>query len=524
MTMTQDPAGRARTGHEADDRIFIGVDAGTSMAKAAAFDAKGDLLTVAARPIPLLHPGPGQVEQDPEVIVGSVQAVIAQVCAETGQYGPVLVAITGQGDGCWLFDQHGVPVRAAVSWMDGRAAGILGEWVAAGTSADIYRENGNIMFPGAPAPILAWLDRHEPATLTRATTAGYVKDLLLQRFTGVRATDATDASLPFGSLTVGEDYSARVLELTGLSHRSDLLAPIMLPLPHGEVTEFGAGATTLHPGTPVVGAPYDIPACAIGSAVDKPGDGLLIVGTTLACAVLADRVDTSGEQAGMTITMPSPQRWLRVMAAMVGTACLDWTLKTLDIGFDQLNGLLEATPAGANGVEVLPFFAPSGERAPFVDPAASAQFTGLRLTSTRADMIRAVCEGLAYAAKNCFQAAGLTGDVHVCGGGSNSPAWMQIFASVLDRRIKLAKTGEVGARGAVLAAAQALHVDLDVAAWTGPQLVVEPDPAAAATYRLGYQRYLAHLEAARELWLRTPRSDSPALIEVPVEVTPGPTS
>jgi erythritol kinase len=489
----------------ADRPLYIGVDAGTSMAKAAAFDEGGKMITVASRPVPLQHPGPGRVEQDPEVIVRSVQTVLAEVCASTGVRRPELVAITGQGDGCWLFDEHAVPVRAGISWMDGRAGGIVRDWETSGICDAIFAENGNMMFPGAPAPILAWLDQHEPEVLARASTAGYLKDLLLQHFTGVRATDSSEASLPFGALNIDpdgplDDYSAAVLQHTGLSHRAGLLAPVQRPLPTGNLTASGAGTSTLLPGTPIVAGPYDIPACAIGAGRLGPGDGLLIVGTTLACSVLIDRVDLSGPRAGMTITMPDPGRWLRVMAAMVGTASLDWALGMLDVRFEALNDLLEQTPAGSNGVQVLPYLAPSGERAPFVDPAANAQFSGISLTSTRDDLIRGLCEGLAYAARSCFDAAGLTGDVYVCGGGSQSPAWLRIFASVLGRPLFLARTGEVGARGAVLAAAAATGRSLDAELWTGPLETVHPVAADVQLYHDGYERFGELLAAARPLW------------------------
>ena len=482
--------------------VFVGVDVGTSMAKAAAFDRTGATLAVASRPVPLQHPGPGRVEQDPDVIVGSVRAVLAEVNRATGVRSPEVVAITGQGDGCWLFDDRGVPVRTGVSWMDGRAAGVLGEWTDQGIPDEIFTVNGNLLFPGAAAPILAWLDRYEPAALDEATTAGYIKDLIFQRMTGVRATDASDASLPFGSLAPGEDYAARILELTGLTHRRDLLAPIVRPVPSGTLTAAGAGATGLQAGVPVTAGPYDIPACAMGSGVDNPGDGLLIAGTTLACSVLTDRYDLTGRHAGMTVTMPQPDRWLRVMAAMVGTACLDWVMATLLAGFDQLESILGESPAGARGVEVLPYFAPSGERAPFVHPGATGQFSGIDLTTTRADIIRGVCEGLAYAARDCFSAADLTGTVFVCGGGSASRAWMQIFASVLNRPLSLARAGEVGARGAVLAASDALDLGLDRAEWTAPSAVIEPDPAAVEVYEEGFRRYLSHQVLAREMWVR----------------------
>ena len=85
------------------------------------------------------------------------------------------------------------------------------------------------MFPGAPAACLKWLDLNEPEVLDRAATAGYCKDALFGRLTGMRATDPSDSSMPLGDGT-GLGYSDKVLELTGLSHRRDLLAPVVAPL------------------------------------------------------------------------------------------------------------------------------------------------------------------------------------------------------------------------------------------------------------------------------------------------------
>ncbi|NEA22350.1 FGGY family carbohydrate kinase, partial [Actinomadura bangladeshensis] len=75
------------------------------------------------------------------------------------------------------------PVRPAISWMDGRAAAIVAEWTASGVAAEVFARTGNAMFPGCPAPLLAWLDRHEPAALDAAATAAYCKDVVFQRFT-----------------------------------------------------------------------------------------------------------------------------------------------------------------------------------------------------------------------------------------------------------------------------------------------------------------------------------------------------
>jgi sugar (pentulose or hexulose) kinase len=95
---------------------------------------------------------------------------------------------------------------------------------------------------------------------------------------------------------------------------------------------------------------------------------VIIVGTTLACEVIVDQADTSGEPGGQTLCMPEPDRWLRAMPAMVGTASMDLTLELLDSTHTDIEDFLAESPPGANGVYVLPFFSPSGERAPFVEP------------------------------------------------------------------------------------------------------------------------------------------------------------
>lgn len=478
---------------------YLGIDIGTSVTKAALFDETGGIVAVADRPTQLIYSAPGQVEQGVEDVLHSVAGVIADVVPAVGNPEPVLIAITGQGDGCWPVDQYGRGVRPAVSWMDGRAGDILAGWERDGTAAAVYRTTGNALFPGAQACVLRWLDDHERHSLDRAVTAGYCKDVMLQRLTGLRATDPSDASLPFGDPD-GEGYSSKALELCGLQHRESLLPPVRHPLPSALLSAAGAALTGLPEGTPVVGGPFDLPACAVGAGVAEPGDGLLIVGTTLACQVLVDEIDTHGTAAGMHLATGRQDRWLRALPAMVGCASLDWVLDLLGMGHDQVSRAIEESTPGAGGIEALPYLAPSGERAPFIDPAARGQLTGLRLTTSRADVVRSVCESIAFAARDCFEATELGDRLLVCGGGARSRPWLQIFADVLQRPLHVARTPEVGARGAVLAALSATGRSVNEAAWTRVEDVVEPDPDRADTYDDGFDRYLRHREAARPLW------------------------
>ncbi|CAL9455145.1 FGGY family carbohydrate kinase [Streptomyces sp. enrichment culture] len=469
--------------------MYVGIDVGTSVVKAAAFDAEGRQLAVEARPVGLSLHG-GVVEQDMEEVYGAVTGVLGALTAAVAE--PVEFAgLTGQGDGVWLVDDGGRPVRAAASWMDGRAHELVDRWLADGTFEAVFRRTGSAMFPGCPGPLLAWLDRHEPKALDTARAALYCKDVVFQRLTGAGpTTDVSDASMPFLDPRT-RTYDDRVVELLGLTHRRGLLAPVSDP-----VATAGSRGEGLPAGTPIANGPYDLPACALGAGVTSPGDGLLIVGTCLASLVATTELDLTGEPAGLYISTDRPGHWLRAMPAMVGTAALDWVLSTTGVRHDEVDVLLARTPPGAHGVRVLPYFAPSGERAPFVEPRLRAELSGVCLESTRGDLVRATCEGIGYAARHCLEAAGLTGSLAVCGGGTRSPAWMRLLADVLGRPLRVVE-GEVGARGAVLAAAERFGAGLDARAWTRPTAVVEPDPERAAAYTEGYAEHLERLAGAR---------------------------
>jgi xylulokinase/erythritol kinase len=481
--------------------LTIGLDAGTSIVKAVVFDADGAAIAEAARPTRTLTPGPGRTEQDLEEVVAAAGAVVREVASGFPD-GPELIGITGQGDGVWLLDERGRAVRPAILWSDARAAPIVAEWMASGLAEAVFRRSANMTFPGAAAPLLLALKREEPESLERATTAAYCKDVIVQRLTGARATDISDASLPFLDVRTRR-YDPALLAMVGLAGLVRLLPPIdPTPGPLRPLTDEGAALTGLPPGTLVHAGPFDLAATMVGAGVRRPGDGLIIVGTTLGCAVLLDQVPEASRPAGMTLCLPEPDRWARVMPAMVGTPSLEWALGLVGAARADLDILLAASPPGAGGVLALPFLSPAGERAPFVDPAARGQLIGLSLESGPADLVRAVCEGIAYAARHCLETAGLArdADVAVCGGGTRSGGWRQLLADVLGRPLRLARQPEAGARGAALVARTAARLPVDHETWTRPDGVVEPRRDLSALYDDGYARYVERIDAARGHW------------------------
>jgi erythritol kinase len=479
--------------------MIAGLDIGTSITKAVAFDDDGEAVAVEGVRTRLLTGGNGIYEHDLDEVLEGALGAISRLRERLPQ--PLeAIGITGQGDGLWLVDARGAGVRRAISWMDARAAPIVDEWLRDGTHAALFRHTGNAPFPGCGPALLAALDRSEPESLDRAATAARCKDVVFQRLTGERATDASEGSNLFMDVrTRRRDEHA--LALCGLTHRAALLAPaVSSGVPTAELRPATARALGLASRLPVTAGPYDLPACAYGGGVATPGDGLLILGTTLACQVVVDRVDTTGEPAGLTLCTTDPERWLRAMPAMVGTAALDWTLRLVGADHEALDDILGASVPGAHGARALPFLSPAGERAPFVAPHARASLSGLTLTTSGPDVVRAVCEGIAYAARHCLDAAGLTGTLTVCGGGAASVGWLQVLSDVMQRPLRIARGPEVGARGAAMAAAAATGAAIDVRTWTASRRTIEPRTDVAELYAAEYGRYRDEVERARAIW------------------------
>jgi erythritol kinase (D-erythritol 1-phosphate-forming) len=362
----------------------------------------------------------------------------------------------------------------------------------------VFDRTRNAPFPGAGAALLHALDRAESASLDRAATATQCQLAVFERLTGVRTATSSCAMLPVFD-PVAEDYDEEAIRMLGLGHRRALLPPVsrtpavVAPI-RSDVAEQLHLPKTVQVGT----GPYDLPAAALGLGPHERGDGVLILGTTLACLVAQHKLDGMAEPVGLTLQTGDGERenLLRAMPAMVGTACLDWVLRLVGRSVADLGRLLSESPPGARGVSALPFFAPSGERAPFADPAARAELSGLTLESTAADVVRAVCEGLGYAARQCFEAAGLEGDVTVCGGGAASAELVQLFADILAQPLTLSGIEEPAAFGAVRAATGAPPR-------TGSRTVIQPRRHACCAE--GYEDYLYRLGVARQYRWRKDR-------------------
>ena len=128
------------------------------------------------------------------------------------------------------------------------------------------------------------------------------------------------------------------------------------------------------------------------------------------------------------------------------------------------------------------------------------------LGDTRADVVRAIAEAVGYATRHCLEAAGLDGEVTTTGGGTQSLAWRQVLADILQKPLRIAREPELGARGAAMAAMISAGIDFDRAEWTRPEGDVQPTKELADLYEEGFAYYRDSVEAARELWDRAPHA------------------
>ena len=252
--------------------VAICLDVGTSVVKAVAFGDSGEEIAVSRQSVPIERTRPGWSEQNMQTVWEAVQKTIRETAAQVKEDVSFL-AVTAQGDGCWLIDDGGNPTGPAMLWNDGRASSFVEQWQHDGTLERAFRLNGTGVFPGSQCALLRWLQENDPTRLERSTMAFYCKDWIVLNLTGERATDETDASFPFFDIRARQ-YSLEMLQLYGLQSAEHLLAPVRPNnTPVGELRAQVATELGLPSGIPVIAAPYDIAATAIGLGNRKRTSG-----------------------------------------------------------------------------------------------------------------------------------------------------------------------------------------------------------------------------------------------------------
>lgn len=447
---------------------FLGIDVGTSSTKALLIDGAGRILGSGGRPHALLTPRPGWTEQDPqgwwEATAGAVREALA--AANLTGADVAAVGLSGQMHGSVFLDQRAVlsmgaeapAIRPALLWNDQRTADQLAEIAqAAGGPEALVKAVGNAALTGFQLPKLLWLREREPAHYARLAAVLLPKDYIRFRLSGELATDVGDAS---GTLLF--DPAARAWH--GGLMRALKLNPSLFPgvvesaALAGSVSRFGAEATGLRAGTPIVGGSGDNQCGAVGAGIVEEGLALAILGTSgviyahsprFAPDLLAGRTHAMCSAAGA-------DAWCVTGVMLSAAGSLQWAKDHL---FPEvpLAAMLEeawAAPAGCEGLLFAPYL--QGERCPHPDPAARGAFVGLSLRHSRGHLVRAIIEGVSFAMAEILTLVRSLGvpvrAVRLGGGGARSPQWRRLLADLFGVRVEVPTTEEGGSYGAALLA------------------------------------------------------------------------
>lgn len=488
--------------------VIIGVDGGTTAVKAVAFTLDGGICASHHESVPVDYGSSGEAEQDMNLIWEAVASCLRSVSDQLDGHEVVGIGLTGQGDGVWLVDKAGEPVRPAANWMDGRAGDRVAAWNEAGKGAKVLDVTGTSLFSGLFPVLLEELQDSEPETMAKAATQLYCKDWLRFKLTGQRATDYTEASRTFLDVNDVSGYSRPLAEALGQTEALDLLPEILHPAgPASPLSAEAADLTGIPQGTPVGVGMIDVAVTGAGLGAVDNGATWLILGTTGFVGTLMPSVAERKSDLSMVLATGNDTQVLEFMAPMTGTPNLDWIKRMLSLesaDWGEIEGVARKAGPGSHGVVYLPYASPGGERAPFLDPHASASWQGMSLTTEREDILRSVYEGVAFSLVECIRTLEVTDDLLVSGGGFRSDLLCEILADVSGLTVVRQDAPEAGARGAaVLALVSAGRYDTvqqAADALGATTETFEPNGGNSELYEAAYSLFLETRAALRPVW------------------------
>ena len=489
---------------------LLGIDVGTYSSKAVLTDLAGRVLFSATRPHGLSMPQDGHVEQDADTVWwGDVCALSQQMLTETGvpPHSIAAMAVSAIGPCLLALDKSMRPLRPAILYgVDVRAHEEI-EALEESLGADaIFEFSQMALTSQAIGPKMLWLKNREPdvwratAKLTSATA------YLVYRLTGQHRIDRHSAShfMPLFNPASGQWDARFASTLAPLDWLPELGWAEELA---GHLHPEGAAATGLAVGTPVAFGTIDALSEAISVGVTKPGDLMLMYGSTTFFVLVQDtptpdaRVWTVGGAcagqfnlaAGMSTT-GSLTHWFKDQLARDLTA---------ESAFGELFQAASLVPAGSSGLLVLPYF--SGERTPVNDPHASGLIAGLSLSHTREQLFRAVLEGVGFGVRHNLETFADIGAkikrIVAVGGGAQTATWLQIVSDITGVTQVLPRVTLGAAYGDAFLAGRAagLLQAEDINQWVTVDRLVEPNTSNRITYDYLYQQYLKLYQVSKDV-------------------------
>ena len=487
-------------------RYYIGIDLGTSAVKILLTDAAGVICRTVTKEYPLYFPRPGWSEQNPEDWWNACEEGIHELTAGFETENIRGIGIAGQMHGLVTLDKTDAVIRPAILWNDGRTAEETA-WLNEEIGRDkLSAMTANIAFAGFTAPKILWMKKNEPENFAKIAKIMLPKDYINYKLTGVHACDYSDASGMLLLDVKNRCWSEEMLDICGVK-REQMPALFESFAVIGTLKADIAKRLGLPPDVKVASGAGDNAAAAVGTGTADDGSCNISLGTSGTIFIVSDsfRVDPNNALHAFAHAGGN----YHLMGCMLSAAsCNKWfcsdILKTDDYDAEQAQ-ITEDMP-GTNPVFFLPYL--MGERSPINDTDARGMFIGMSMDTTRAQLVLAVLEGVAFAIRDSFEVAKSLGlsitSSKLCGGGAKSPLWQKILASVLNVPLDIPETEEGPGYGAAMLAMTADGVYPDVKT-CADKLVkiktrVNPDAALAARYEKQYHKFRKIYPAVKELF------------------------
>lgn len=487
---------------------LVGVDIGSSAAKGLAISDDAVEISAARRDYSIALPQEGLAEMDPRTVWAAVKDVLAALGRATRERGDVVraLALSVSGNEATPVDSAGNPLYPTIMGTDSRSAGVAGWWERAVGRPRVYEITGLPIHPMHPVVRLMWLREHEPDVYQRVDKMLCWEELFACWMGAEPVTDFSIASCSMVFDIHRRHWSAELLEAAGVEpERFPRAVPSGTPLGPMSLAlseELGMSGQPL-----IVAGGFDQPMAALGAGQLAPGDAgvgtgsweallvvcrepqltpeMLTAGYPFGCYVAGDLYYTAANNPGGGSVL----RWLR------DTLCEADVDQAARSGQDPFDVIVSQATSSPTNLLLLPHLA--GSYNPWMNPSARGALVGLTLRTTKADIIKAVLEGITYELRENvrrLEAAGLTvGSLVATGGGARSPSWLQLKADMTGRVVRTVNVQETGCFAAACTAGAGLGVFADVAepirALVRPVQVFEPRPAHQDRYEAGAAQY-----------------------------------
>lgn len=492
-------------------KYILGLDAGTSNVKAVLFDEYGQEICVSSRESRTIRETGNRVEQDMDEIWENAKSCIRSVVESNADIQEAIIGIgvTGQGEGCWLIDQNGRPVQNAILWCDGRAVDQVREITKDHPEIGhlYHKTTGTPPLLGNQMILLKWMKENRKDVLDSAFKSMFCKDWIRYKMTGEIKTEITDSMTSLVDVKNGR-IAVELMRALDLSEYQDILPhPVRSDEIAGTILDSFAEETGLRRKMPVIAGALDTSATAVGLGAVHEKDVCVILGTTCASETVLKKSDCNfGAEGTRYEKHPLGDLYVELQPTLNGTPNIDWMLENIALtkDFSEIDRIVKSVPPGCGGVVYHPYISVAGERAPFYHPYARANFFGISQVTTRADLIRAVYEGISLSIRDCLPHVDKSGTIFLAGGGAKSPVWAQMIADVVGMKVMVPSGKELGAKGAalMLGVRQGLYQSYDEAIQKACAFSreYEPDPANARKYDLIYELYRRVRLHNQEIW------------------------